>query len=558
MSGATSRTNDGYNSFSLLYHRLDVMGDSFVGVPLTYIAFNILLAGLLSLWEHDSGGDDGCRLIEQSQRMSSYVSTAAISIVTLTFSLTVLSIQIAAQSYSPRLLDDFLKDPVAKVVISANLGAYAYCYAVVYFVPECGDGALSMMIPKAMIHVLSVHMLAILVSFVEFIHFFINGFRIEKILSRAAASSLRAAQILSLQEGGSGGNGGTSSKEAENRHDDDTLLQVPTSAYRVLADKSGYVNSFRLSNILQLAKKMDICVRYTYQIGEFVNEGTVMCYIWDAEADDDKTSIEERAKRMIDCDDHHGKPWENMVERKLGYLAAKGIKIQKIRSGDLDVTLGIQQLSDIAVRALSQAINDPHTAIQCMDNLSDLLARLGVMDLGVPSVRDSKGIVRACAPRRSFAFLLSLLDSIRRYGATDLNVCRRGIRLYGDLACILTRANRIDRVVPAVAQLQQWMLTSRQSFPAGSPELKNLQELYEHELDAISDAEDVHLDEPEIVSRDRQFFETTLTSSDRNLPTKEWDDLMRQMDSAKSLAAEMSDDFSKNKSGAKEHTPTSS
>lgn len=206
----------------------------------------------------------------------------------------------------------------------------------------------------------------------------------------------------------------------------------------------------------------------------------------------------------------------------------------------MDVTLGIQQLSDIAVRALSQAINDPHTAIQCMDSLSDLLARLGVMELGVPSVKDSKGVVRACAPRRSFAFLLSLLDSIRRYGASDLNVCRQGIRLFGDLACILTRAKRIDRVVPVVAQLQQWMAVSRESFASGSPELKNLQELYEHELDAISDAEDKLLDEPDLASRDMQFFNTTFQSSDRNFQQENWDELMRQMESAKSLATAMS------------------
>ena len=103
------------------------------------------------------------------------------------------------------------------------------------------------------------------------------------------------------------------------------------------------------------------------------------------------------------------------MERRLGQiLVARGVKISTVRSSDLDVTLGIQQLSDIAVRALSQAVNDPHTAIQCMDTLSDLLARLGVMELGVPSVVDYRtGMVRACAPRRSFAFLLSLLDSGR-------------------------------------------------------------------------------------------------------------------------------------------------
>ena len=63
------------------------------------------------------------------------------------------------------------------------------------------------------------------------------------------------------------------------------------------------------------------------------------------------------------------------------------------------------------------------------------LARLGVMELGVPSVKDSKGVVRACAPRRSFAFLLSLLDSIRRYGASDGFVNQRLTPKLTDVSC---------------------------------------------------------------------------------------------------------------------------
>jgi uncharacterized membrane protein len=536
--------------------------ESFVGVPFAYMAMNVLLVGLLSLWTVDSNdaAEDCQRLTTQAHRLASYVSTAAISIVTLTFSLTVLSIQIAAQSYSPRLLDDFLKDPVAKVVMSVNLGAYAYCYTLEYWLPRTDDCASEdAVLPVAMIHLLSVHMVAILVSFVEFIHFFINGFRMEKILSRAAGSSLRAAQALSRQYMNSSTMRDTEGGTAAVLGDAHVTLQVPKSAYKVLADKSGYVNSLRLYSILPAAHELDVCVRYTYQIGEYVNEGTVLCYIWDAtppaddDTDDDNTKIplERRVLEWTDANEqsmgHH--PWENLVERKLGHVAARGVQIGRVRSGDLDVTLGIQQLCDIAVRALSQAINDPHTAIQCLNALSDLLARLGLMELGVPSVQDSDGVVRACAPRRSFAFLLSLLDAIRRYGATDLTVCRRGIRLYGDLACILIRGKRIDRVIPVVAQLQQWMLVSRTSFTKDSPELQNLQAVYDHSLDAIQDAEDQLLDEPSVAERDMQFLNTTLPSSQQGLAVQQqlgsisshwWDDLVQQMESAKKLSSERS------------------
>lgn len=120
--------------------------------------------------------------------------------------------------------------------------------------------------------------------------------------------------------------------------------------------------------------------------------------------------------------------------------------------------------------------------------------------------------------------------------------------MYGDLACILIRGKRLDRVIPVVAQLQQWMLVSQASFASGSPELQNLQAIYDHSLEAIQDAEDQLLDEPSVVDRDMQFLNTTLpSSSQRDVQQlasisshKEWQDLLQQMESAKKLSSERS------------------
>ena len=176
--------------------------ESFLTFPIMYMIVNVLLAVVLStMATTELSTADANSLIDQGLRMSGFVSTAAISIVTLTFSLTVLSIQIAAQSYSPRLLDAFLKDPVSKIVISVNLGAYTFCYTLQCFTNKSDDedDSGSASVPAVAIQLQSVHFALVMVSFVNFIHFFVNGFRIEKILARAAASSLRAAQALSNQ-----------------------------------------------------------------------------------------------------------------------------------------------------------------------------------------------------------------------------------------------------------------------------------------------------------------------------------------------------------------------
>jgi uncharacterized membrane protein len=76
-----------------------------VVLPIVYMVFNVGLSIALS----QITSRDNPEFLEQGLRMMDLVSIASITIVTLTFSLTVLSIQIAAQSYSPRLLEDFLK-----------------------------------------------------------------------------------------------------------------------------------------------------------------------------------------------------------------------------------------------------------------------------------------------------------------------------------------------------------------------------------------------------------------------------------------------------------------
>lgn len=69
------------------------------------------------------------------------------------------------------------------------------------------------------------------------------------------------------------------------------------------------------------------------------------------------------------------------------------------------MTLGLQQLADAAVRALSAAVNDPQTAIQAMDVMKLVLVGLAQLDLiGVPHVHDSGGVLRLRAPSCSFVY----------------------------------------------------------------------------------------------------------------------------------------------------------
>ena len=89
---------------------------------------------------------------------------------------------------------------------------------------------------------------------------------------------------------------------------------------------------------------------------------------------------------------------------------------------------------DVAIKALSPAINDPTTAVQSLDQIEDLLLRMGQRDLDVGRVRAADGRLRLVMPVPTWNDLVVLaLDEIRYCGATSVQVMRRMRALLEDL-----------------------------------------------------------------------------------------------------------------------------
>lgn len=104
----------------------------------------------------------------------------------------------------------------------------------------------------------------------------------------------------------------------------------------------------------------------------------------------------------------------------------RAIDLQWERTFDQDPKYPIRLLVDIAIKALSPAINDPTTAVQIIDQIEDLLRRLGQCDLDVGHICDTRGILRLIIPMPDWDDYLRLaFDEIRQYGATSVQVMRR-------------------------------------------------------------------------------------------------------------------------------------
>jgi len=121
---------------------------------------------------------------------------------------------------------------------------------------------------------------------------------------------------------------------------------------------------------------------------------------------------------------------QHIDERKLW----NGVETGDERTFEQDPKYAIRLLVDIAIKALSPAINDPTTAVRALDQIEDLLLRLGRRQLEIGTFRDSEGKLRLVIPIPSWDDLLRLaFDEICACGATSVQVMRRMNALITDL-----------------------------------------------------------------------------------------------------------------------------
>jgi uncharacterized membrane protein len=116
----------------------------------------------------------------------------------------------------------------------------------------------------------------------------------------------------------------------------------------------------------------------------------------------------------------------------------KALEMGPERTFEQDPKYAIRLLVDIAIRALSPAVNDPTTAVQALDQIEDLLLRLGRSRLQVGAARDAGGTLRLVISEPNWEdFVVLAFDEIQHFGSTSVQVMRRMRALITDLISVL-------------------------------------------------------------------------------------------------------------------------
>ena len=329
------------------------------------------------------------------------IASSLITVTALTFSLTVVTLQLASSQFSPRLLRTFTRDQFVQATLALFLATFTYALTVLRAVRSAGDAGQGEFVPKFAVTLAFVLAVISVLGLVLFLAHLTGQIRVETMLRtvhRDASSTMRAV----LSERGPGA-------------DDDRPPRPRPSpdAVQLLAASDGFLTWIEHSKIVKVAASEDALIQIDACPGTFLVRGTPLGAAWPAGGGhfDDETT-DRIADQVADC-----------------------IHTGFERTATQDVSYGLRQLTDVANKALSPGINDPTTAIHALGHISAFLCDLTDRDLGAQLLRDREGRVRVTLCHPDLATYVDLgISQPRRYGAADPQVLQQLFQVLLDLS----------------------------------------------------------------------------------------------------------------------------
>ncbi len=381
----------------------------------------------------------------------SLLSGAMITLSSVVVSMTMVTLSLTSSQFGSRLLRTAMTDFTTQVSLGAFLSTTLYCLVVLRFIPVDAD---SPFVPHLAVFLGSVLTFISLVMMILFVHHIGVAIQAQNVVAEVAADLDSAIQRLFPERLGK-----PRSTETEGDEDDQPGLgsrgdDKQKSAITLPATYEGYLQNVDAEGLLDFARENELVIELLYRPGDFLIRGTPLAQLLDAEK-----QIDDEEKRQ-----------------KLTAALNATIITGRSRTPRQDVCCAVTELVEVAVRALSPGINDPFTAVACIDRMTASLSRLIVRDLPSPYRYDAEGILRVIAQPVSIPHIIEIAFSqIGYYGAGDLLVAVRMMEGFEQLMTVAQRDQ--DR---AAIREQATRLVRRanqtQNEPLNEERLKNLRD----------------------------------------------------------------------------------
>ena len=333
-----------------------------------------------------------------AQSILGVIAASMMTVVSIVFAILLMTLTLASMQYSPRILVAFAQDRVTQETLGIFLGTFTYCLAALpaaHSVPRPFEPVVTML--GAMLLAL-----ACVAWLLYFIHHISQAIGVNHIVDRIAGETEAIIDETMPKP------------RRLSRLPDPGEPPVDARQAPLLSDISGYVRYIDTARLVALAKSYGLTVHVLRRVGHFVPEGVPLLTV----SKGDKLSPGRIADLRAVFD------------------------LGPTRTLQQDVEFGILQIVDIALKAISPAVNDPSTAISCVDQLSRVLIRFASREPPESLYYDPPGVVRVSIPWLGFDRLLdSAFEQVRLYAKSDVAVSLRMLRALGDIATTLPSAS---------------------------------------------------------------------------------------------------------------------
>ena len=344
-----------------------------------------------------TGGPEGARAV------LSTIAASMITVAGVTFSITIVALTLASQQFGPRVLRNFLRDVGNQVVLGTFVSTFLYCLLVLRTVRGSDDAEFVPHLAVTVGVTLAMLSLGVLIFF---IHHVATSIQASRIIANVAGDLEGAVDRLFPHSIG---------HDAARAAGRDASAETRMTAHgtRVVnAKTTGYVQAIDVDELMSVACEHALVARVHARPGSFVRRGGVLLTIASGSGQAHPPDQSFHDMFIIGTD----------------------------RTGTQDVTFFIDQLVELAVRALSPGINDPGTARLCIDRLEQALCHLAGRQMLSPERYDDGGRLRVIASPLTFPDVLeSAFDEIARYGRSSASITCRLLEAVRHIGCCVTR-----------------------------------------------------------------------------------------------------------------------
>ncbi|MBU4436255.1 MAG: DUF2254 domain-containing protein [Alphaproteobacteria bacterium] len=396
----------------------DDLRGSYWFVPSIMALGAMLLAGVMIFLDsyEGSGWMDGLPWLyaarpDGARQVLSAISGSMITVAGTVFSVTIAAVVYASGQYGPRLLSNFMSDRGNQVTLGTFIATFVYCLLVLRTIRSAGEtGADGGFVPNLALLMGVALALCSIAVLIFFIHHVPSQLHINSVIEDVGDKLLKEIDNRFPRFIGAPRPDDAGQHDAARAPPTFQPEVSPTEGARralVTADDTGYLQLIDDDAVLRVARAHDLVLRLQYQPGDFIHVGRTLAEAWPPERCDAEAADAIRAAFTV---------------------SAKRTALQDLR-------FLVDELVEIAARALSPGVNDPFTAITCLDWLGAALSDLAARQLPSHLRVDEDGALRVITHPVTFArFMDRGFGALAQYCATDMVAALRFIRALGEVS----------------------------------------------------------------------------------------------------------------------------